>query len=115
MDMVSERAQLILGLRQNGVLNQAVLAALEAIPRELFVPETFARHAYDDSALPIGRGQTISQPLIVARMTDALDLTRRHKVLEIAGGRIAFSHSGPAQYQHPIWRWVSRLGRAGPV
>ena len=86
MDMVSERAQLILGLRQNGILNQAVLAALEAIPRELFVPETFARHAYDDSALPIGRGQTISQPLIVARMTDALDLTRRHKVLEIGTG-----------------------------
>ena len=86
MDMVSERAQLILGLRQNGILNQTVLAALEAIPRELFVPETFARHAYDDSALPIGRGQTISQPLIVARMTDALDLTRRHKVLEIGTG-----------------------------
>ena len=86
MDMVSERAQLILGLRQNGILNQTVLAALEAIPRELFVPETFARHAYDDSALPIGRGQTISQPLIVARMTDALDLARRHKVLEIGTG-----------------------------
>ena len=86
MDMVSERAQLILGLLQNGILNQTVLAALEAIPRELFVPETFARHAYDDSALPIGRGQTISQPLIVARMTDALDLTRRHKVLEIGTG-----------------------------
>ncbi|MDF1749453.1 MAG: protein-L-isoaspartate(D-aspartate) O-methyltransferase [Alphaproteobacteria bacterium] len=86
MDMVSERAQLILGLRQNGILNQAVLAALESIPRELFVPETFAQHAYDDSALPIGRGQTISQPLIVARMTDALQLTRRHKVLEIGTG-----------------------------
>jgi len=86
MDVNSERAKLILALRRNGILDQAVLSALESIPRELFVPETFQRHAYDDSALPIGRGQTISQPLIVAMMTEALQLTRRSKVLEIGTG-----------------------------
>lgn len=86
MDLQSERARLILTLRRNGVMNQAVLSALEQTPRELFIPETFRRHAYDDSALPIGRGQTISQPLIVAMMTEALSLNRRCKVLEVGTG-----------------------------
>lgn len=82
----AERAQLILSLRQNGISDQTVLSALERIPREYFVPNTFKEHAYDDSALPIGQGQTISQPLIVARMTQALGVTRRCKVLEIGTG-----------------------------
>lgn len=86
MDLQSERARLILTLRRNGIMSQAVLTALEQTPRELFVPETFRRHAYDDSALPIGRGQTISQPLVVAMMTEALDLNRRCKVLEVGTG-----------------------------
>lgn len=86
MDLQSERARLILTLRRNGILDQAVLTALEQTPRELFVPETFRRHAYDDSALPIGRGQTISQPFVVALMTEALKLDRRCKVLEVGTG-----------------------------
>lgn len=86
MDLESDRAQLILGLRQNGILDQAVLSALERTPRELFIPDTFQKHAYDDSALPIGRGQTISQPLVVAMMTEALQVTKRCKVLEVGTG-----------------------------
>ena len=82
----AERAQLILSLRQNGISDQAVLTALERIPREYFIPDTFKSHAYDDSALPIGQGQTISQPLVVAKMTEVLDVTRRSKVLEIGTG-----------------------------
>lgn len=86
MDLQSERARLILTLRRNGIMDQAVLSALEQTPRELFIPETFRRHAYDDSALPIGRGQTISQPLVVAMMTVAMQLNRRCKVLEVGTG-----------------------------
>jgi protein-L-isoaspartate(D-aspartate) O-methyltransferase len=63
-----------------------VLAALEKTPRELFVPETFRRHAYDNSALPIAQGQTISQPYVVGLMTQALEPNRRCKVLEIGTG-----------------------------
>lgn len=85
-DVQSEIAQLILTLRSNGITDQSVLSALEQTPREYFIPETFQRHAYDDSALPIGQGQTISQPLIVAMMTEALKVDKRCKVLEIGTG-----------------------------
>lgn len=86
MQADAERAQLVLALRQNGISDQAVLTALERIPREYFIPDTFKSHAYEDSALPIGQGQTISQPLVVATMTQALAVTRRCKVLEIGTG-----------------------------
>lgn len=82
----AERAKLILGLRQCGIDDPAVLDALERTPRELFVPAPFQHHAYDDSALPIARGQTISQPLVVAMMTEALRPDRRCKVLEVGTG-----------------------------
>jgi protein-L-isoaspartate(D-aspartate) O-methyltransferase len=82
----AERAQLILNLRSNGISNPDVLSAMERIPRELFIPDTFRKHAYDEAALPIARGQTISQPLIVAMMTQELCLNRRCKVLEIGTG-----------------------------
>jgi protein-L-isoaspartate(D-aspartate) O-methyltransferase len=85
-DRPDERARLILDLRRNGIADQAVLEAIEKTPRWLFIPETFQRHAHDDSALPIGRGQTISQPLVVAMMTSAMSLHRRAKVLEIGTG-----------------------------
>ncbi len=68
------------------VSDPRVLAVLEAIPREFFVADPFLHHSYDNAALPIGCGQTISQPLVVARMTEQLDLTDRHKVLEIGTG-----------------------------
>ena len=79
-------AALIARLKQNGIDNAAVLNAVIHTPRELFVlPELF-NQAYDDIALPIGRGQTISQPSLVALMTQALDINDRHKVLEIGTG-----------------------------
>lgn len=73
-------------LRRSGVTDTGVLSAIERIPREVFVPKAFQDQAYEDMALPIGMGQTISQPLVVALMTAALGVTDRHKVLEIGTG-----------------------------
>lgn len=83
---VKARERLIFELRSSGVTDMRVLSAIERVPRERFVPETFRHHAYDNSALPIDRGQTISQPLIVGLMTQALELDKRTKVLEIGTG-----------------------------
>jgi protein-L-isoaspartate(D-aspartate) O-methyltransferase len=80
------RAALMLALRQHGLRNAKVLEALERVPRELFVNEVFKARAWDDNALPIACGQTISQPYIVAFMTDRLDLSKDLKVLEIGTG-----------------------------
>jgi protein-L-isoaspartate(D-aspartate) O-methyltransferase len=68
------------------VRDAAVLQAMRRVPRHLFVPEDLRPFAYEDRPLPIGRGQTISQPYIVAYMTEALQLTPAHKVLEIGTG-----------------------------
>ncbi len=78
--------QLVMALRGGGVTDARVLAAIERTPRDLFVPERFGDQAFDDRALPIDCGQTISQPLIVALMTQALKLDDRCKVLEIGTG-----------------------------
>jgi len=69
-----------------GVRDQAVLSAMRKVPRERFVPESLAELAYTDRPLPIGEGQTISQPYIVAMMTDALTLRPHDRVLEIGTG-----------------------------
>jgi len=69
-----------------GIKDRQVVEAMLAVPRHLFVPEGFVHQAYDDYPLPIGRGQTISQPYIVAVMTEALQVDKRHKVLEIGTG-----------------------------
>ena len=82
----ARRARLALALRQGGVTDPAVLAVMEHIPRDQFVLPAFADQAWDDTPLPIESGQTISQPLVVARMTAALALNDRHKVLEIGTG-----------------------------
>jgi len=82
----TEKAQLIMTLRGMGVLDPAVLSALEAVPRELFVPAALRQHAYENASLPIALDQTISQPYVVARMTEALQLTGRERVLEIGCG-----------------------------
>lgn len=63
-----------------------VLDVMNRVPRHLFVPEALRSQAYKDNALPIASGQTISQPFIVARMTEILELTRRDKVLEVGAG-----------------------------
>jgi len=73
-------------IRARGVRDPAVLAAMERVPRHLFVPPALRQFAYDDSPLPIGDGQTISQPYIVAYMTEALELASDHTVLEIGTG-----------------------------
>jgi protein-L-isoaspartate(D-aspartate) O-methyltransferase len=73
-------------LRSLGIADTAVLAAMEKVPREIFVPAAMQDQAYEDIALPIGRGQTISQPYVVAAMTQALELSKREKVLEIGTG-----------------------------
>lgn len=78
--------QLVMSLRGQGVTDRHVLAAIERTPRGLFVPERFSEHAYDDRALPIDCGQTISQPLVVGLMTQALKMDDRCKVLEIGTG-----------------------------
>jgi protein-L-isoaspartate(D-aspartate) O-methyltransferase len=78
--------RLIMELRRCGITDARVLGAIERIPREMFVPATFADQAYENVALPIGHGQTVSQPLVVARMTEALEIGARHKVLEIGTG-----------------------------
>ena len=68
------------------VTDERVLAAMERVPRELFVPEELRDRAYDDAALPIGNGQTISQPYMVARICEALALTGRERVLDVGAG-----------------------------
>lgn len=82
----ARRIRLLMLLRRSGITDHRVLAAIERIPREAFVPAALQDQAYEDTALPIGRGQTISQPLIVALMTQALDVGDRHKVLEVGTG-----------------------------
>jgi protein-L-isoaspartate(D-aspartate) O-methyltransferase len=73
-------------LRQQGIQDERLLQAIEAVPRERFVDEAFEHSAYDNTALPIGSGQTISQPYVVARMTDLLQLSPGSRVLEIGTG-----------------------------
>ena len=70
------KIRLLMALRGAGVTDTKVLAAIERIPRELFVPDAFQDRAWEDAALPIDLGQTISQPLVVGQMTQALDLHR---------------------------------------
>ena len=79
-------ARLVLGLRSQGVTDPAVLNAIETTPRDLFTPDLFKARAWEDSALPIACGQTISQPFIVGLMTQALRAEPRHRVLEIGTG-----------------------------
>lgn len=78
--------QYMLALRHAGVTNRDVLNAMERVPRHLFVTGHFQDRAYHDMPLPIASGQTISQPSVVGRMTQALDVGKRHKVLEIGTG-----------------------------
>ncbi len=85
-ELDTQKIRLIMQLRSEGITDMRVLAALERVPRERFVPPSLAEHAYDNSALPIGRGQTISQPFVVAYMTQMLDVHDDMTVLEIGTG-----------------------------
>jgi protein-L-isoaspartate(D-aspartate) O-methyltransferase len=81
-----ERMAFLLALRKRGIRNTRVLRALETVPRERFVEEAQQGFAFADQALPIACGQTISQPYVVAAMTEALEIGPHHKVLEIGTG-----------------------------
>ena len=80
------KIRLTLELRQSGISNSEVVSAIEKIPREIFIPKTFRHQAYENIALPIGEEQTISQPYIVALMTELLKLNGNEKILEIGTG-----------------------------
>lgn len=81
-----KKIRLILELREAGISDSKILSSIEKIPREKFIPESFRNQAYDNLALPIGDDQTISQPFVVAKMTQLLDVKQSHKVLEIGTG-----------------------------
>ena len=85
-EMRGSRRRLVETLREKGIKDLAVLRAFEQTPRHLFVPTGVRHRAYEDSALPIGNGQTISQPSIHARYLEILRLTGREKVLEVGTG-----------------------------
>jgi protein-L-isoaspartate(D-aspartate) O-methyltransferase len=85
MDFEAERARLIEHLRAE-IKDERVLAAMAGIPRELFVPAEYRKASYEDIPLLIGYGQTISQPFIIALMTEALELSGGEKVLEVGTG-----------------------------
>ena len=80
------RMEFLLTLRRRGIADKAVLRAMDEVPRAVFVAEGFGAAAYDDRALPIACGQTISQPYLVAYMTEQLGVARDHRVLEVGTG-----------------------------
>ncbi|HET8567859.1 MAG TPA: protein-L-isoaspartate(D-aspartate) O-methyltransferase [Candidatus Limnocylindria bacterium] len=86
MEDAERRAALVRLLARSGIRDERVLDALGRVPRERFVPDDLAEDAYEDRALPIGEGQTISQPYVVARMTELLDVRPEHHVLEVGTG-----------------------------
>lgn len=85
-DFLHQKAKLIMQLRSQSITEKSVLSALEQVPREIFVPESLRMHAYENASLPIQGGQTISQPYVVARMTQELQLKPSDRVLEIGTG-----------------------------
>ena len=97
--LIEKKLRLLMTLRRAGIGDTRVLRAIEKTPREKFVPAAFEDRAYENVALPIGQGQTVSQPYVVALMTEKLEVGQRHNVLEIGTG------SG---YQTAI---LARLGR----
>lgn len=108
---MGERAgSLVATLRQQGITDKRVLDSIEKTPREVFVEETFEPSAYENTALPIACGQTISQPYVVAYMTEALALDEKMRVLEIGTG------SGyQAAVLAPLCRRVYTIERHRPL
>jgi len=87
VDLSARRGEMVeRQLRKRGIRDERVLAAMLSVPRHEFVPAEFAAEAYSDRPLPIGHGQTISQPFMVAAMTEALQLSGGERVLEIGAG-----------------------------
>ncbi len=106
---------LIMQLRRRGIRDPKVLRAIEMVPRDLFVDEAFAGHGYQDIALPIECGQTISQPFVVAFMTEKLAQEATHKVLEIGTGSgyqaAVLSHLCRRVYTVERWRELQKVAK----
>ena len=85
-DLMAAKAQLIMKLRAKAIMDPAILAAIERVPREAFLPRALRPHAYENASLPIAYGQTISQPFVIATALIALAIEPRHRVLEIGTG-----------------------------
>ena len=86
LKLEEQRQRLVASLQQNGIHDERVLEVMRVLPRERFVDPSLREHAYEDSALPLALGQTISQPLMVATMTQALKLRGDERMLEIGTG-----------------------------
>src|SRR5271169_2242284 len=84
--LVQRKLRLLMELRRAGIADARVLGALERTPREQFMSPSFADQAYENVALPIDHGQTVSQPYVVALMTEKLEVGEQHHVLEIGTG-----------------------------
>ena len=97
MTQEEPRIRLVMELRRLGIKDLSVLSAMERVPRDEFVPAPFRERGWDNLALPIGNGQTISQPHIVAFMSEALEVGDRHKVLEIGTGTFTAPAIGQVQ------------------
>ncbi|MEA3337320.1 MAG: protein-L-isoaspartate(D-aspartate) O-methyltransferase [Chloroflexota bacterium] len=111
MTFAQQRAWMVENqLKGSGIRDPRVLDAMASVPRELFVPERQRDMAYYDGALPIGEGQTISQPFVVAHMTEALSLAGEEKVLEIGTG----SGYQTAIFSHLV-KSVYTIERVGPL
>jgi protein-L-isoaspartate(D-aspartate) O-methyltransferase len=112
MASAQDQIGLIMQLRRRGIRDNKVLRAIERVPRDLFVDEAFVDHAYQDIALPIECGQTISQPYVVAFMTERLELDDRHKILEIGTGSgyqaAVLSHLCRRVYTVERWRELQK-------
>ena len=112
MASAQDQVSLIMQLRRRGIRDTKVLRAIESVPRELFVDEAFIDHAYQDIALPIECGQTISQPYVVAFMTEKLALEPTHKVLEVGTGSgyqaAVLSHLCRRVYTVERWRELQK-------
>ncbi|WP_112323262.1 protein-L-isoaspartate(D-aspartate) O-methyltransferase [Oceanibium sediminis] len=110
------RMQFVLALRARGVTDHAVLTAMEATPRDRFLDGVFKARAWEDVALPIGGGQTISQPSVVGLMTQALEVNKRCKVLEIGTGSgyqaAVLSHLARRVYTTERHRHLARSAEA---
>lgn len=98
-------------IRSRGIVDERVLAIMEKVPRHLFVPAAHRHHAYDDGPLPLEQGQTISQPYMVARMTELLTLSRKSRVLEVGTGS-GYQAAVLAELAGEVWT-VERIPELG--